>query len=114
MIYIGSGHAAWHGALILKNAGKSVLIIEKELCGGTCTNYGCNAKILLDGPYELADAVDRYGGIGKGNDFNVDWPSLMKFKKQAYPSFLRDLKQCLARQALTWLRERQALKTHTL
>ena len=27
VIYIGSGHAAWHGALILKSAGKSVLII---------------------------------------------------------------------------------------
>lgn len=92
VIYIGSGHAAWHGGLILKNAGKSVLIIEKELYGGTCTNYGCNAKILLDGPYELADAVDRYEGIGKGNDFNVDWPSLMKFKKQVVSQFPQGLK----------------------
>ena len=80
VIFIGSGHAAWHGALILRNAGKSVLVIEKELYGGTCTNYGCNAKILLDGPYELADAVDRYEGMGKGSDFIVDWSSLMEQK----------------------------------
>ena len=62
-------------------------MIEKELFGGTCTNYGCNAKILLDGPYELADAVDRYEGIGKGSDFNVDWSGLMKFKKQLISQF---------------------------
>jgi len=80
VIFIGSGHAAWHGALILRNAGKSVLVIEKELYGGTCTNYGCNAKILLDGPFELADAVDRYEGMGKGSDFIVDWSSLMEQK----------------------------------
>lgn len=90
------------------------MIIEKELCGGTCTNYGCNAKILLDGPYELADAVDRYEGIGKGNDFNVDWPILMKFKKQVVSQFPQGLEAMFSQQALTWLRERQALKTHTL
>ena len=44
--FIGSGHAAWHAALTLKHAGKEVAIIEKERIAGTCTNWGCNAKIL--------------------------------------------------------------------
>lgn len=115
VIYIGSGHAAWHGALILKNAGKSVLIIEKELCGGTCTNYGCNAKILLDGPYELADAVDRYEGIGKGNDFNVDWPSLMKFKKQVVSQFPQGLEAMFSQAGFDLVKGKASLKdSHTV
>lgn len=51
VIFIGSGHSCWHGALILKSLGKSVALVEKDLLGGTCTNYGCDAKILLDSPF---------------------------------------------------------------
>lgn len=29
VVFIGSGHAAWHAALTLKHAGKDVAIIEK-------------------------------------------------------------------------------------
>ena len=38
---------------------KKVALVEKELLGGTCTNYGCDAKILLDSPFELKEALDR-------------------------------------------------------
>lgn len=41
--------------LTLKHAGKDVAIIEKDTIAGTCTNYGCNAKILLEGPYEVLE-----------------------------------------------------------
>ena len=57
VIFIGSGHSCWHGAVLLKMAGKSVALVERELLGGTCTNYGCNAKILLDSPIELKEAL---------------------------------------------------------
>lgn len=30
VVFIGSGHAAWHAALTLKHAGKDVAIIEKR------------------------------------------------------------------------------------
>ena len=60
VIFIGSGHASWHGAVTLAQAGKKVAIIEKDLTGGTCTNYGCDAKILLDGPFEYLDGLQNY------------------------------------------------------
>lgn len=82
VIFIGSGHACWHGALILKTLGKSVAIIERDLVGGTCTNYGCDAKILLDSPFELKEALDRYSGIGVSEGAKLDWNALMKYKKQ--------------------------------
>ncbi len=80
VIFIGSGHACWHGALILKKAGKSVALVERELLGGTCTNYGCNAKILLDSPFELKEALNRYEGIGLKQKPEIEWESLMPYK----------------------------------
>lgn len=81
LFFFGSGHACWHGALILKMAGKSVALVERELLGGTCTNYGCDAKILLDSPFELKEALNRYEGIGLEQAAAIDWGSLMQYKK---------------------------------
>lgn len=81
VIFIGSGHSCWHGALLLKFAGKSVALVERDLLGGTCTNYGCDAKILLDSPIELKEALDRYEGIGLAQKAEVDWNVLMQYKK---------------------------------
>lgn len=91
IIYIGSGNAAWQGARFLSDAGWKVLIIEENLYGGACANYGCNSKILLDAPYELASAIKRYEGIGKEGDFSVNWTKLMEFKEEKIaqlPKFL--------------------------
>ncbi len=51
VICLGSGHAAWRGGVTLAAAGKKVAVLDNDLPGGTCTNYGCDAKILLDGPF---------------------------------------------------------------
>lgn len=82
VVFIGSGHAAWHAALTLKHAGKEVAIIEKDTIAGTCTNYGCNAKILLEGPYEVLEASAQYPNIIQSQDVNVNWSHLMDYKKQ--------------------------------
>jgi len=86
VIFIGSGHACWHGAVLLKLAGKSVALVERDLVGGTCTNYGCDAKILLDSPFELKEALDRYGDIGLKQDAEIDWTKLMQYKKSVIGS----------------------------
>lgn len=62
--------------------GKSVALVEKHLLGGTCTNYGCDAKILLDSSIELKDAIKRYEGIGLKSAAKIDWSELMAYKKQ--------------------------------
>lgn len=82
VVFIGSGHAAWHAALTLKHAGKDVAIIEKNTIAGTCTNYGCNAKILLEGPYEVLEESAQYNGIIQSQDLHVNWENLMDYKKQ--------------------------------
>lgn len=81
-VFIGAGHASWHAALILLQAGKKVAFVEKDVVGGTCTNYGCNAKILLDTPFNYIDGLKRYEGIGISGTPDVNWPALMAYKKK--------------------------------
>ncbi len=83
VLFIGSGHAAWHGAMILARAGKKVAFAERDLTGGTCTNYGCDAKALLDGPAELVSALKRYRDLGVTADVKMDWAKFMSYKHQS-------------------------------
>lgn len=82
VLFLGSGHAAWHGALKLVKAGKKVAFVDGDLIGGTCTNYGCDAKILLDAPFQFVNGLKRYKGIGVDSTPDIDWTALMKYKKQ--------------------------------
>ena len=82
VIYIGSGNAACQGGRFLRKAGLKILIVEESLYGGTCANRGCNSKALLDAPYEIKALTDNFEGVGKAGNFEVDWPSLMKFKRK--------------------------------
>lgn len=82
VMFIGSGHANWHAALALRKAGKKVVLIEKDLIAGTCTNYGCNAKILLDGAADVLHQAAAYQGKGIAGDLKIDWSDLMKYKHQ--------------------------------
>ena len=82
VIFIGSGHAAWHGAAILALAGKKVAIVEEDLTGGTCTNYGCDAKITLDGPFEFLEGIQNYGDLCVDTVPGIDWKKLMEYKKR--------------------------------
>ncbi|MGG5317777.1 dihydrolipoyl dehydrogenase family protein [Enterococcus sp. AZ072] len=80
VVFIGSGHAAWHAAMTLRGANKTVAIIEKEKIAGTCTNFGCNPKILLDSPFELIERLELYKGIGINEVPQVQWKDLMNYK----------------------------------
>ncbi|MEJ6399934.1 dihydrolipoyl dehydrogenase family protein [Nicoliella lavandulae] len=86
VMFIGSGHAAWHGAVKLAQAGKKVALIEGDKLFGTCTNYGCNAKMLLDGPADLLHQVGAYKKTGLTGELKIDWPALMKYKHKILDS----------------------------
>ena len=87
VIFIGSGHSCNHGAMMLKGAGKKVALVEEDKNGGTCTNYGCDAKILLDGPFEFVEGLDRYRDLCITGDVQIDWKALMGYKKQLIGAF---------------------------
>ncbi len=80
-IFVGCGHGCDLAARVLAKAGKRVATIERDLWMGTCTNYGCNAKILLDGPIELTTAMENYLQLGVFDKVpQVNWEKLMQYK----------------------------------
>ncbi|MGX0250415.1 glutathione reductase (NADPH) [Staphylococcus hominis] len=96
--FIGSGHAAWHAALTLKHAGKEVAIIEKERIAGTCTNWGCNAKILLENPFEVLEEATHYPGIVESQNLKVNWSNLMDYKHKVIDPMAGQLKSLFEQQ----------------
>lgn len=87
VVFLGSGHSCWHGAVMLAAAGKKVAIVDGDLPGGTCTNYGCDAKIILDGPFEFVEGLERYQGLCVEGNGTIDWRKLMDYKRQVLGPF---------------------------
>ena len=115
VIYIGSGHACWHGALILLRAGKKVAFAEHDVVGGTCTNYGCDAKIVLDGPFEYLSGLARYQGLCVDGQTELDWGRLMSYKEQQIAPLSVGMEQGFTRAGLTFLKGETFLKdAHTV
>ena len=100
VVFLGSGHAAWHAALTLKQFGKSVAIVEKDTIAGTCTNYGCNAKILLEGPYEVLEEAKQYSNIINTQNLAVNWQNLMDYKKEVIHPMSGSLKSMFEQQGI--------------
>ncbi|MEW4369818.1 dihydrolipoyl dehydrogenase family protein [Paenibacillus kandeliae] len=80
ILFIGSGQGAWNAALPLSKAGKKVAIIERDKILGVCTNYGCNPKIILDGPIKLMEDAELLQTAGLSSEFKLDWGKLMEHK----------------------------------
>ncbi len=100
VVYLGSGHAAWHGAIALRHAGKSVAIIEKDRIAGTCTNYGCNAKILLENPFEVLEQASHYPNIINTENLEVNWENLMNYKHSVIDPMAGTMKAILEQQGI--------------
>lgn len=81
VIFIGSGHSCNHAGIALAMSGKKVAFVEMGKIGGTCTNFGCDAKILLDGPFEYLEGLERYKGLCVNGSSEIDWSALMQYKK---------------------------------
>lgn len=95
VIYIGSGHAANHGALKLVKQGKKVAFVEGDKLGGTCTNYGCDAKLLLDGPFQVLEDVQNFQGAGLTGAPTLEWDKLMNYKHEMIDAFPKLMAQII-------------------
>ncbi|WP_046214194.1 dihydrolipoyl dehydrogenase family protein [Paenibacillus wulumuqiensis] len=82
VLFIGSGQGAWNAALPLSAAGKKVGMIERDKILGVCTNYGCNPKIILDGPIKVMEDAELFGPVGLTSQFKLNWQQLMDHKNK--------------------------------
>ena len=64
VIVLGSGPGGYPAAIRASQLGKKVVIVEKELLGGVCLNWGCiptKALIKSAEVYEYAKHASNYG-----------------------------------------------------
>ncbi|WP_429971823.1 dihydrolipoyl dehydrogenase family protein [Fructilactobacillus sp. Tb1] len=86
VLYLGSGHGAFNGAIPLAQKGFKLGIIEAGKIGGTCPNRGCNAKISLDIPVKIKDAVDAMQGRGLEGTTKINWKANVQHEKDVIAS----------------------------
>ncbi|KRL37385.1 dihydrolipoyl dehydrogenase family protein [Liquorilactobacillus uvarum] len=93
VLYLGSGHGTFDGAIPLAAKGFKVAIVESGLIGGTCPNRGCNAKITLDAPVPLQRQAEDLQGIVTA-PVALNWSETVKHKHdviKGLPDFIAGL-----------------------
>ncbi len=83
-IVIGAGAAGLVVAIGLAKAKKKVLLIEKNLFGGDCTNYGCIPSKTLIASSKIANSIKRAKDFGinfKIDDATLDFDASASLKR---------------------------------
>ncbi|MEJ6788109.1 NAD(P)/FAD-dependent oxidoreductase [Brevundimonas sp. BR2-1] len=81
LVVIGSGTAAMVGAMRVRAAGRSVVVIDFRPYGGTCALRGCDPKKMLISGASAADHARRMRGKGVAGDTHIAWADLIAFKR---------------------------------
>lgn len=81
VVVIGSGAAASGVASRVRQAGRSVAIVDSRPFGGTCALRGCDPKKVLVSAAEAVRAAQRLAGRGVGGEVSIGWAGLIAFKR---------------------------------
>ncbi len=74
---LGAGPAGEHAAHALVQAGRKVVLVERELIGGECSNWACIPTKTLLRPTEVHGEAERAAGV---QEPKLDWPELAKYR----------------------------------
>ena len=74
---LGAGPAGEHAAYALVAAGCQVLLVERELIGGECSNWACIPSKTLLRPAEVRGESERVAGTRTAE---LDWPELDRYR----------------------------------
>lgn len=95
-VVIGSGVAGLSAAYGLREAGKTVLVAEEDLWGGTCPNRGCDPKKVLLSGVESRNRIKQLQNKGFDELPTVNWEELQAFKRTFTDPVPEDRKQQLS------------------
>src|SRR6266705_3096194 len=73
VVILGAGPGGEVALNTLAKAGKRIALVESELIGGECTNWGCIPSKTLLRPPELKGQSTKAAGVGTPA---LDWPRL--------------------------------------
>jgi pyruvate/2-oxoglutarate dehydrogenase complex dihydrolipoamide dehydrogenase (E3) component len=74
---LGAGPGGEHAAIGLHGHGLNVLLVERELIGGECTNWACIPTKTLLRPTEVRGESARAAGTRTAE---LDWPELDRYR----------------------------------
>src|SRR5437764_9448545 len=74
---LGAGPAGEHAANALAGEGRKVVLVERELIGGECTNWACIPTKTLLRPAEVLGESARAAGV---HEATRDWPELARYR----------------------------------
>jgi pyruvate/2-oxoglutarate dehydrogenase complex dihydrolipoamide dehydrogenase (E3) component len=77
VVVLGAGPAGEVAVNTLLKAGKRIALVEPELIGGECTNWGCIPSKTLLRPPDLRGESARAAGVGEPP---LDWPELARYR----------------------------------
>ncbi len=78
---IGTGVAAATVATRVREAGRSVVVVDRRPFGGTCALRGCDPKKVLVSAARAVDASRSLRGKGVAGNDRIDWAELVRFKR---------------------------------
>lgn len=81
LVVIGTGTAAQVAAGRVRNAGRSVAVVDHRPFGGTCALRGCDPKKMLVSGVEAVDLAHRMHARGVDGEVRIDWKELIAFKR---------------------------------
>lgn len=83
LIVIGAGPGGYPAAIRAAQLGASVAIVEREVPGGTCLNWGCIPTKTLIASAEFADQFRHAETLGfKAAAPQIDYPALIRRKNE--------------------------------
>ena len=88
LVILGSGSTAFAAALRAQELGKTAVMTEERVLGGTCVNRGClPSKNLIEAAKLLHDARHpRYTGL-RGAELGLDFGQLIAQKDEVVESY---------------------------
>jgi glutathione reductase (NADPH) len=101
-LILGAGNAGQAAATELREAGRSVVLVESRDVGGTCPLRGCVPKKVLVAAAETLDVIRRAKdqGIDVG-PARLDWPTLIGRKRAIIAGTSESEAQDLERRGIT-------------
>jgi glutathione reductase (NADPH) len=108
VIIIGTGTAGRTLAGRANSSGLKFAIIDSREYGGTCPLRGCDPKKVLAGASEATDWNNRLIGKGAGTEvpLEIDWPSLIEFKRTFTEGYPREAEKMFADMGIDMYRGR--------
>ncbi len=106
-IVIGGGIGGYPAAIHLVRKGLRIALIEKNLIGGECTNYGCVPSKAL---YQVAEAIKTLKKVG--GETRLDWANIHRWVREVVDKTRNDLEDLLIKYGVEVIEGRAVLTSN--